>query len=1351
MMNKIMAALAVAFGVFSALAAETVELKAKPTVTPVELNFGDTVKFTLLNGETRTIRLVDTSAQIIEIPTVEGLVYMFDVTLEVDGHRVKIDRYTATQQAFYEPIVINGMRIWADMALSVYDVIPMRYPGTGNQRQRPWKDMRLALQDATIEDCPVKLSKWFDYRHPSIFIGDCYHGGDCWMGSFGAGVAHGGLDVNQREGDPLWAPMDFDDQGYFQSLATGSNNNRWRGWRTWPDGSIWAFQCHHVITQYVAQGMSVKQGTHLFDGAGVWVGWYNHNHYEFKVANGKMPDWNAGGRNSADGRGGRALEHGQPEVYHLDPWIYFRQIFRNEREKTGYVYPEMAPPGPAKTAEAVVFELTKGGSDDVYWDFGDGAFGRGAKVTHRYAKPGLYAARAVIVREDGSLDEVIRHLTVNGAASLLPSLIVQSDDHRFRPWPTGTQYAFGYDLVNYRPGGFEIKAPIGQRNLPTESRTFRFANAGGGVLPPIAAALSEPCDWIVLQPTADGVTFTVDPMKAKDGVNEAAIVLKGEGLLNGEVTVPVRLAKVKCGYYTGSFRLDSNAHTCFYATPGFWCSHRLSGSKRYYKMSGNRPESDAIARFIPEPMAAGTYRVRVDGDAPWAAGSKCWVDVKDAAGLHRVRFEPAKSWTVGTFRFAAGGGNYVEFRTQDSVGSVAVNHLAFDRLPDTPPVAKAPYVPETIELKAKPTVTPVEMNCGDVVKFTLLNGATRTLTLIGTSARMAACTTTETILGFDATLEIDGHRVTFQRNTCEPEAFYEPFVVNGLRIWPDMALKIFDVMPMRQACEGNGRRRPWKDLRLALQDATIEDCPVKLSKWLEYPRLAPSVNDGRVGGMCWMGSFEGHHIHGGLDIRQQPDKTALSAPLDLDDQAPLPERTKHSREGRWRGIRKWDDGSVWAFECHHIVTQSVPAHVSVKQGTTFLTGGKPHPGHHMHTHFEFRVANNGMPDWDASTYARDGGAGTRALEHGQPAVYHLDPWIYFRQIFRNERERTGYEYPELAPIGPAKTGEAVAFEVLRGCGTATNRAEVCWDFGDGAFGRGEKVTHRYAKPGIYAARAVFARPDGTFDEVVRHLTVDGTRIAVPDLVVKSDEPAFFPHPAGVPQAFAYGRVNLRPGQFAFITDEKRPSAETRTLRFANAGGGVLPKVTATLKTPCDWLTLASVAEGVVLTADGTKAPAGVSEAVIVLAGDNLLNGAVEVPVRFDVGAHTLIKRDRLNLDASGVGFYATPGGWLGLAGGAFTSGGRNRPGEVARFTPQMLEAGEYTVCIPLNTPWPMGHQCNVRVRDAGGVQTVRFDPAKSMTLGTFRFAAGGGNYIEFESAGATGEVVVRKVRLIPNR
>ena len=55
------------------------------------------------------------------------------------------------------------------------------------------------------------------------------------------------------------------------------------------------------------------------------------------------------------------------------------------------------------------------------------------------------------------------------------------------------------------------------------------------------------------------------------------------------------------------------------------------------------------------------------------------------------------------------------------------------------------------------------------------------------------------------------------------------------------------------------------------------------------------------------------------------------------------------------------------------------------------------------------------------------------------------------------------------------------------------------------------------------------------------------------------------------------------------------------------------------------------------------------------------------------------------------------------------------------------------------------------VRDAGGVQTVRFDPAKSMTLGTFRFAAGGGNYIEFESAGATGEVVVRKVRLIPNR
>ena len=186
-------ALQVAGGFRVAQAGETIELAAKPTVTPVELNFGDTLKFTLLDGRTRTIRAVDTSARIVETPVVEGHVFMFDVTLEVDGHKVKIDRYTGTQQAFYEPLVVNGMRIWTDMALSVFNKIPMRYPGAGNLRQRPWKDVRLALQDATIEDCPVKLSKWFDYRHPSIYVGDCYHGSDCWMGSFGEGVTHGGL------------------------------------------------------------------------------------------------------------------------------------------------------------------------------------------------------------------------------------------------------------------------------------------------------------------------------------------------------------------------------------------------------------------------------------------------------------------------------------------------------------------------------------------------------------------------------------------------------------------------------------------------------------------------------------------------------------------------------------------------------------------------------------------------------------------------------------------------------------------------------------------------------------------------------------------------------------------------------------------------------------------------------------------------------------------------------------------------------------------------------------------------------------------------------------------------------
>ena len=1196
-------------GLRLAQAGETIELAAKPTVTPVELNLGDTVKFKLLDGRTRTIRAVDTSARIIETPVAEGHVVMFDVTLEVDGHKVKVDRYTGTQQAFYEPLVVNGVRIWTDMALSVFNTIPMRYPGEGNLRQRPWKDVRLALQDATIEDCPVKLSKWFDYVHPSIYIGDCYHGSDCWMGSFGEGATHGGLDVNQRKGDPLYAPLDFDGGGYFNSLAMGDNNNRWRGWRKWPDGSIWAFQVHHVITQRVERGENIRQGMHLFDGAGVWVGGFNHNHYELKIANGRMPDWSAGSLSNEDGPGRRALETGQPEVYHLDPWIYFRQIFRNEREKTGYVYPEMSPVGPAKTGEAVKFSLTKGGSSDVYWDFGDGAFSHGAAVLHRYAKSGIYAARAVVVRHDGTMDEVVRHLTVDGPPTAAPSPVVESDDCGFDHWKAGVQYPFGFHAVDCRPGVIVFEAAGASHGAGSESRTLRIGNAGAGRLPPLAASLPSACGWLCLKTAMDELTLTIDPSKAAFGTNETVVVLRCDGSLNGDIEIPVCLHKSRSGAIGGDFVMDIGSRG-FYATPGFWCSQRLRGSKRRYLSSGSRPEADAVARFSPGPMEEGTYRVRVCADTPWTLGSSCEVNVKGAEGVRRVRFDPAKSWTVGDFRFASGSGNYVEFLAKDCVGSVVVNSLSFERLAGDVSDSAPPRAPETLALKACPTATPVEMNVGDTVLFTLFNGETRSLRLVDTSASVAASTAIETVYAFSMTLEIDGEIVTLERSTAGLDAYYEPFVVNGVRIWPDSALKLFDVATARSSSEGSRRKRLRKDACLALQDATSEDRPETLLQWFKV--------DGCVSEGC-----------------------------------------------------------------------------------------------------------------------------------------RLDPWICFRQISRNERERVGCEYPEMAPVGPAKVLECVDFKLTAGA----DAVEVYWDFGDGTFARGTKASHRYGKRGVYAARAVVARRNGTKDELVRHLTVSGTDAASPSLCVTADEPSFFPRPVGSPQSLVPMGEIFTPGVMTFKIDEVRPHVETRELVFENIGGGELPDLSVRLASPCDWLTFARTARGVRLTVYGAKAHKGVSEAVLVVSGNGLLNGSVEVPVKVETGecpwTDNNCRRNFYAYDTSFPStFYATPGGWYPLVGYNFgrfsticTSGARRRAGEEARFIPWIPKPGKYEVTVPLDTPMGPGHSCNVRIRGAHGVESLRFEPGKSMSLGVHEFSAGTGNYISFESAGSSGEVVVRKIRM----
>lgn len=99
------------------------------------------------------------------------------------------------------------------------------------------------------------------------------------------------------------------EQGNFDTLGVdGANNNRWRGWHHWPDGSSWFLQSHHHVRLLVEEGMPLEAGTHYAEAAGVLSGCHEHSHFVFGIR-----------------RGGK-------EVL-LDPWLLFRQMVR-DRELT---------------------------------------------------------------------------------------------------------------------------------------------------------------------------------------------------------------------------------------------------------------------------------------------------------------------------------------------------------------------------------------------------------------------------------------------------------------------------------------------------------------------------------------------------------------------------------------------------------------------------------------------------------------------------------------------------------------------------------------------------------------------------------------------------------------------------------------------------------------------------------------------------------------------------------------------------------------------------------------------------------------------------------------------------------
>ena len=636
--------------------------RAKDTLTAVEMDCGDRLAFTLTNGRTVTLLPETTSMRVLE--RAGGVVYAFTCRLRIDGHAVELRRYVGSQESFYEPPVVNGVRLWLDAVRAIFDRIPMRKI---EEQRVPHKGVRLAVQDATLPDCPQPMRPWYRNDRGFIDVADCYNGDDCWLGAYLGRACHGGLDINHPKGDPLWAPIDFDDHWLFNSLAAGHNNNRWRGVRRWPNGETWALQTHHIVKLLVPEHTPLKAGAHYASAAGVHVGSHNHTHFVFKVT----------------------PAEGGPEI-HLDPWILFWQIFETRSAAAGALRAAMGPQAPARTGEAVAFSAEgsrpeRDGRQLSYtWVFGDGGCAHGATARHAFAGPGIYPVTLVV--DDGTHRAACtQHLTVDGERVASPALALAAPDEiAFRQRPVGAMGVYGWPLGPV-PHTLELVARA-SRPKP-RPRTIELRNAGRGRLPP--ASVTARClsgrGWLAVEPEAaeagQALRVAADATGLAPGRYAGDVRVECPGALNSPQQFRVVLRVPAAPPAARAVIDDRDAG--FACTPWFWVGHqsilcKRRGHRKRYLTNGGRPEPGQLARFTPD-LAAGRYTVSFHEDTPFRAGTQFDVRVRHKGGDATVRVQPGRSRVVGTFEFEEGADGFVEIRAEGSRGLVIADAVVFER------------------------------------------------------------------------------------------------------------------------------------------------------------------------------------------------------------------------------------------------------------------------------------------------------------------------------------------------------------------------------------------------------------------------------------------------------------------------------------------------------------------------------------------------------------------------------------------------------------------------------------------------------------------------------------------------
>lgn len=297
------------------------------------------------------------------------------------------------------------------------------------------------------------------------------------------------------------------------------------------------------------------------------------------------------------------------------------------------------------------------------------------------------------------------------------------------------------------------------------------------------------------------------------------------------------------------------------------------------------------------------------------------------------------------------------------------------------------------ERQVKATLTPFALSPGDTLRLALGEGSVWTMSLVSASAEVIArgfdayrdsghASGDIRAYAFAALVNINGREYELRREVGSAASFHEPWTIDGVRLWFDACGCVF---------KGQGGFMEEKDWRAglicephrltrwAVQEAGLPICPEPLRDWYPNPSGRLDIGDCYMGEDCWMGPYNGGAAHCGLDINM-PAGTLLTAPLSCDDHYLFNSLAAGWRNNRWIGLRRWPDGSQWQLQAHHLIAMTVPERGPLAAGTPYATTAGTAVGRREHTHFLWRVIEQG-------------------------GTYLLDPWILFHEIWLQRRER----------------------------------------------------------------------------------------------------------------------------------------------------------------------------------------------------------------------------------------------------------------------------------------------------------------------------------------------------------